>query len=178
LEPPEQGARADKSVAKISSLKNSLNQFKIATSSLEKASKDVDLWSSGFIGGNTSWLPGVPGYNLKQKLMPANATTALEGLKQMRFESPTGAAVGNVALGELEIFMSKLGSLDVGQKPSQLKEAIKEVIGHYTFAMKNFEKALEAEERYLSGGQSSAPASGGSSGGTVVDFGSLPTRGR
>jgi hypothetical protein len=178
LAPKEQAELDAAATAKISAMKNSVNQFKVAIDSLRKGKENVGLLSSGVVGGVTRWIPGSPGYELEKLLDPAKANTALEALKQMRFESKTGAAMGNVALGEMLILMSRLGSLDTGLRGSKLKTEIDSIKVQYEKAIEAYEKAITAEEAYLKGGQSSAPASGGSSGGTVVDFGSLPTRGR
>lgn len=82
---------------------------------------DNDGWgetgrSGSFMRSMPSWVSkGSAGYDLQRDLDLVGANAAIESLMQMRRESPTGAGVGNVALGELQIMKDKFATLDPDQ---------------------------------------------------------------
>lgn len=86
----------------------------------------VNRWSAGY----GSLLKGVPesdALNLKSKLDTLKANIAFNELTQMREASKTGGALGSIAVRELELLESTLGSLDQAQSPAQLVENLKKV---------------------------------------------------
>jgi hypothetical protein len=77
-----------------------------------------------------------PERNLRARIDQLKADVAFERLQQMREESPTGGALGNVSNVELNLLQSTLGSLDTIQDPEQLREALENVQKHYVNALK------------------------------------------
>jgi hypothetical protein len=77
-----------------------------------------------------------PERNLSARIDQLKADVAFERLQQMREESPTGGALGNVSNVELNLLQSTLGSLDTIQDPEQLREALENVQKHYVNALK------------------------------------------
>ena len=90
-------------------------------------------------------------------------------LQQMRDNSPTGGALGAVAVQELTALQSTVASLDQLQSPSQLGKALEKIEGHYT-------RWLDVMKQ-SGGGQGGATGNWGdkpaASKGGPVDFGSL-----
>jgi hypothetical protein len=78
-----------------------------------------------------------PERNLRARIDQLKADIAFERLQQMREESPTGGALGNVSNIELGLLQSTLGNLDTTQSPEQLRETLNNVQRHYV----NFLKA-------------------------------------
>lgn len=78
-----------------------------------------------------------PERNLRARIDQLKADIAFERLRQMRIESPTGGALGNVSNIELGLLQSTLGNLDTTQSPEQLRETLNNVQRHYV----NFLKA-------------------------------------
>lgn len=78
-----------------------------------------------------------PERNLRARIDQLKADIAFERLQQMREESPTGGALGNVSNIELGLLQSTLGNLDTTQSPDQLRETLNSVQRHYV----NFLKA-------------------------------------
>jgi hypothetical protein len=58
---------------------------------------------------------GSAAYDLERDLDMVGANAAIDSLMEMRRNSPTGAGVGNVALGELQIMKDKIATLDPDQ---------------------------------------------------------------
>ena len=89
------------------------------------------------------------------------ANVGFQQLQQMRYESPTGGALGQVAVQELNFLQSALGSLDTAQDPTQLVDNLKKVRDHYArfkeYAAQDYEIAQERAQRHLPA-EAAAPA--------------------
>lgn len=95
---------------------------------------DADKLISKETTGLSSYSRAVRGskaFDLNEKLETIMSDSAFSRLQQMREESPTGGALGNVANYELEALKRTRGSLAQGQSEAQLKSSLKKVKGHY-----------------------------------------------
>lgn len=84
--------------------------------------------------GPGSMLSSVPGTNardLQSKLETIKANLGFDRLQQMRESSPTGGALGAVAVQELIALQSTVASLDPGQSPKQLTQSLDKIKKHY-----------------------------------------------
>lgn len=91
----------------------------------------ISNMSAGFPG---SWLSGMPSSsakNLEAKLQTVKANLGFDRLQQMREESPTGGALGQVAVQELVALQAVIASLDQKQSPKQLAQSLQRVGQHY-----------------------------------------------
>lgn len=75
---------------------------------------------AGLAGGATAWIPGTPARDFSAILDTIRANVGFDKLAEMRANSPTGGALGNVAQKENEMLQAVLGSIDQGQSPQQL----------------------------------------------------------
>jgi hypothetical protein len=91
----------------------------------------VNRGSAGIVGKLSSFIPETPGYNLDKKIDSVKSALGFDTLQAMRDASPTGGALGQVAVRELEFLQAKVASLDIGQSPSQLKQHLTEIKNHY-----------------------------------------------
>lgn len=103
----------------------------------------VNQGTAGLIGKVSSFIPQTPAYNLEKKIDSVKAALGFDTLQAMRDASPTGGALGQVAVKELEFLQAKVASLDIGQSPEQLKQHLQEVQTHY----KKWRAAVEASSR-------------------------------
>lgn len=94
--------------------------------------------AKGLVGINTagpgsalSRVPGTDARDLSAKLETVKANLGFDRLQQMRDMSPTGGALGAVAVQELIALQSTVASLDQGQSPSQLKKSLAKIETHY-----------------------------------------------
>jgi hypothetical protein len=102
---------------------------------------------------------------VKQLTASIRANIGFDRLQQMREESPTGGALGQVAVQELEMLQAVLGSLSQTQDPEQLLYNLNRLEEIYTGIMEKA-AAYPNASKYGFGGDASAPASGT---GTVID---------
>ena len=89
-------------------------------------------------------IPGTAAYDLRKKVDEIKANIGFAELQAMREASPTGGALGQVAVQELEMLQSVLGSLDTGQSPGQLSAALNKVHKHYDNWRRTVQQANQA----------------------------------
>jgi hypothetical protein len=102
---------------------------------IEEAKKLTGPTTAGYFA-NLSGIQGTDAANLAEKLKTITANIGFEQLQKMRDESPTGGALGQVAVQELEALQAVLGSVKQGQSPAQLRASLDKVATTY----RNFEK--------------------------------------
>lgn len=109
--------------------------------SAEKATVVVDtvnraLEKTGLFNQATGFIPFTPGADLNALVDTVKANIGFEELNAMRQASPTGGALGQVAVRELEFLQAALGNLSIKQSPKQLRENLQGVTKHYNNWMK------------------------------------------
>ena len=139
--------------AKASKLKGFLQESTI-NNNLKTVDEAIKL-TSGSTAGVGAWISAIPATSakaLKSRLTTIKANLGFDRLQQMREASPTGGALGQVAVQELESLQASVASLDQELSPSELRAALAKVQEHYN----NWLKAVKQAE-----GGGEAPASGG-----------------
>lgn len=89
-------------------------------------------WNTAGVGGTLSVVPQTDARDLAAKLQTVKANLGFDRLQQMREQSPTGGALGQVAVQELASLQATVASLDQLQSPKQLGEALDKIERHYT----------------------------------------------
>lgn len=84
------------------------------------------------VGGVLSRVPGTDARDLQAKLTTIKANLGFDKLQQMREMSPTGGALGQVAVQELESLQATVASLDQLQSGDELIAALDKIDRHYT----------------------------------------------
>lgn len=119
------------------------DQVNLLRSTAARAKEQTKWWTAGLFGKVTSALnPGA--INLKASLDMLKANIGFDRLQQMREESPTGGALGQVAVQELAMLQSVWGSLEQAQSPDELREAIDQVLAQ---AERSWARVTEVYER-------------------------------
>jgi hypothetical protein len=103
-----------------------------------KEAKDLVGMSTAGYGSWLSAMPSTDARNLAAKLTTIKANLGFDRLQQMREQSPTGGALGQVAVQELVALQATVASLDQGQTPKQLQAALDKIEKHYN----NWQKTL------------------------------------
>ena len=85
-----------------------------------KAIKANPMLTTGLGAQLTQNIAGTPAANLSQLLAPIQANIGFDRLQRMRNESPTGGALGQVAVKELDFLQATQGSLSQLQSGPQL----------------------------------------------------------
>jgi hypothetical protein len=96
--------------------------------------KDATNLVGGWTTGVGSWLKVLPSSdakNLESKLTTIKSNLGFDRLQQMRDASPTGGALGQVAVQELEALQASVASLDQELSPAALRANLAKVQKHY-----------------------------------------------
>ena len=117
---------------------------------VEEALPQVSGWTAG-MGSLLSKIPGTPARDLEGTVDTIKANIGFKELADMRAASPTGGALGQVAVKELEFLQAAISALDTGQSPDALKRNLNQVKTHY----ENWKKIMD--QHYGSGGPSGRP---------------------
>ena len=100
------------------------------------------------VGANP--LTGSAAIDLAKTVETVSATIGFDRLQRMRDESPTGGALGQVAVQELVALRATMGSLDLKQSREVITRNLKRVKSEYITAMKRIiDAAIIDNERGL-----------------------------
>lgn len=102
--------------------RNAADNARSVISFIDAAIPDVGLLTAGLGAAVFSKLPGTDARDLAAKIDTVKANIGFDRLQQMRQESPTGGALGQVAVKELDFLQSVRGSLDNWQSPAELRK--------------------------------------------------------
>lgn len=86
----------------------------------------VQGYSTG-AGGALQFVPGTEPRELRNLLTSIKANVGFNALQEMRNNSPTGGALGQVAIQELDALQSVLGSLDQYSTKEQLTDSLERI---------------------------------------------------
>lgn len=107
-------------------------KYKTVTTAVDEALTKTGGWTAtGTAGGILQYLPGSPAFNLARTVDTIKANIGFDRLQEMREASPTGGALGQVAVQELNALQASIASLDVGQKREQLDANLNKITTHY-----------------------------------------------
>jgi hypothetical protein len=115
------------------------------TANIDKAMSQVGPLSTG-VGSIFSRFPGTPANDLQATVDTIKANIGFDALQEMRDNSPTGGALGQVAVMELQMLQATLGNLSTAQSVDQFKSTLQEIKTRFN----RYKAALEGsiEEGY------------------------------
>jgi hypothetical protein len=145
----ERAANAPKTIARYQA---ALATAENVTMSIDNALRLAGPASTGFAGARLRGVEGTPAFNLAAEVQTIKANLGFDRLQQMRDNSPTGGALGQVAVQELVALQSTIANLDPDQSEPQLRANLQRVQKHYNKWRETVEKAI-AEEQSLGGRQ-------------------------
>lgn len=114
---------------------SNMSRGETATGMLEtvrSAKGDVGWGESGMVGSVMSHVPGTKAFDVNKRLDTLRANLSFDKLQEMRDNSPTGGALGNVTERELELLSSVVASLDMGQSEDQLEKNLGTIESKYS----------------------------------------------
>ena len=94
---------------------------------IRQSMEDAILPTTGLGGVATQHMPGTESHDISKRLDTLKALTGFEQLNQMRSQSPTGDALGQVSERELGFLQSVIGSLEQSQSEEQFRENLQRV---------------------------------------------------
>lgn len=93
-------------------------------------------FTTGLTGSVLSAVPGTPAYQLQSLLPTIQASEAFTALQKMRDASPTGGALGQVAVREIELLQSDIAALDPKAGKDLLTKQLGKIKQRYTNILK------------------------------------------
>ena len=137
----------------------------VAIHKVDEALADVGFFTTGMVGSALSNIKGTGAYDLNQVADTIKANIGFDTLQAMREASPTGGALGQIAVRELDFLQATLGSLAIGQSKEKLIKNLQAVKKHYNNWKNIYEQAqnqIMAEEGAVGGvPETPAPSDGG-----------------
>lgn len=121
------------------SVQSARDKAKIVSGKVDEALGQTGFVSTGYIGKKLSELPGSHAYDLNRTLETVKANIGFQELANMRAASPTGGALGSIAVRELDFLQAAIASLDQGQSTAQLKKNLEAVKTHFN----NWKQVME-----------------------------------
>lgn len=97
---------------------------------VDTALKQAGFLETGMTGAAMSKIPGSDAYNLRRTAETIKANLGFNELQAMREASPTGGALGAIAVQELTALQSTIANIDPNQSQDQLKANLKKVRKH------------------------------------------------
>jgi len=113
---------------------------------LGEAKEVVGTFSTGVQGVALSLIGGTPANTLANRLATIKANVGFDRLQAMREASPTGGALGQVAVQELFSLQAAEGSLDQNQSPEELTKNLDAIEQHYRTLQRIFSGDMTEEE--------------------------------
>lgn len=146
---PITGSAADKEAEQLQNAANAQRAAQSASGMvvLQDISKAIEIAkenpniSTGFIGSLLRNVGGTPARDLGALTTTIKANIGFDRLQRMRDESPTGGALGQVAVQELEALQSTLGSLDTSQTNEQFVGNLERLEAQYQKSMREIYNA-------------------------------------
>jgi hypothetical protein len=142
-----------KKVAQANEAAKAQNVIGIIDNVLPKIS---GLNTAGVAGKALSFVPGSDAYDVARNIETIKANIGFKELSDMRQASPTGGALGQVAVQELNFLQAAISNLDVGQSPQQLRDNLSKVKKHYNRWLTTIRGEIPPEDKETA----AAPAEG------------------
>jgi hypothetical protein len=124
--------QADKTEKKEEAKKAAVNHASKVIADVQAAQGLVTGTTTGVVGKGVAFVPGTTAYDLQQRLLTLKANLGFDRLQQMRDASPTGGALGQVAVQELQALQATVGSLELGQSKDELQKNLNKIENHYS----------------------------------------------
>jgi hypothetical protein len=125
IEDQKRKAELKKSLPKTEGRIRSLNrQWNITQAKIDEAISEVDGLSTAWPGTILKHVPYTDANKLHNLLLTIKANIGFDRLSEMRANSPTGGALGQVSELENLLLQATQGSLDQNQSPEELKKTL------------------------------------------------------
>jgi hypothetical protein len=137
--------QSDKAEAKLMKEEGAVSHANKVITDVLDAKNLVTGMNTGLIGKGQSFVPGTDAYTLKERIATIKANLGFDRLQQMRDASPTGGALGQVAVQELQALQSSVASLDVGLPKKELDKNLSKIQSHYAAWLKALGREVPSE---------------------------------
>ena len=167
---PIKGGPADTTKQEAAARERTLRTAGVVTGAIDKIQdklKTTTLPIAGFVGGNLAQVKGTNAYSVKALVDTIKANIGFEALSQMRKESPTGGALGQVSNQEIGFLQATLANLDQGQTAEDFEAQLTQLENIYNQIITKLNAYPEEAKRAAGytdidlGGAAAAPAQTG-----------------
>lgn len=167
---PIKGGPADTAKQEKAARERTLRTAGVVTGAIDKIQdklKTTTLPIAGFVGGNLAQVKGTNAYSVKALVDTIKANIGFEALSQMRKESPTGGALGQVSNQEIGFLQATLANLDQGQTAEDFEAQLTQLENIYNQIITKLNAYPEEAKRAAGytdidlGGAAAAPAQTG-----------------
>ena len=111
---------------------------------MQAALEGANAWNTAW-GSLLKIVPGSSAKDLAAQIQTIKGNIGFDRLQRMRAESPTGGALGQVAIQELDALQNSLANLDQSQSTEQFKDNMRTVLMQYDAWTKAWGKAIMME---------------------------------
>lgn len=132
------GGPKDTATRDAAKAKGAIEKANTVIGAVDEALTQTGTFTTGLPGQILGVVPGTPAYDLDGTLDTIKANLGFAELQAMRDASPTGGALGQVAIMELQMLQATLASLKRGLSRPKLEAGLKKVREH----MENWKKAV------------------------------------
>lgn len=112
--------------------RTALDRSKLMLDKIDSALGKVGFGTTAIPGAVMGKVPGTGAYDLRAEVETIKANFGFQELQQMRASSPTGGALGQVAVQELAMLQAAVQNLDPNQSPAQLRRNLDAAKKHVT----------------------------------------------
>lgn len=150
----------DAKASAIASITGVLNKI----DAIERDAMDNGGWGeTGFTGTVMRMVPGSPAYDLAENIKTIDANSAFSALQEMRNNSPTGGALGQVTEKELDLLKASIANINPAQSQQQFLTNLREARQRYADILKrlNPEAAKPQGAEPLARQQTASPVTDG-----------------
>lgn len=113
------------------SRKDTIRTAENVVNSIDQALEKVGFFTTGFVGARMGGIEGTDAYSLRGTLETVKANFGFDRLQKMRDMSPTGGALGQVAVQELTALQASIANLDANQDEATLRRNLDKARKHY-----------------------------------------------
>jgi len=110
---------------------------------IAKARSQANVWTVGYVGAKLMDVAGTPAHDLKQTLSTLQANAGFDRLQEMRDNSVTGGALGQVSEKELKLLVDAYEALAQSQSKEQFLEKLDAFEAQLDRSWHNVELAYE-----------------------------------
>ena len=132
--------KADEAKAKAALVEKT--RADIVIKKVDEALGQTGFFTTGLTGATLGLVPGTSAYDLDATIDTIKANVGFKELQDMRAASPTGGALGQIAVRELEFLQAAVASLHKGQSQDQVEKNLSAVKTHF----ENWKKTVEGTE--------------------------------
>ncbi len=98
------------------------DQVSMLSDLIGQARESAGIWTTGLLGSGLAKIAGTPAYDLQANLATVKANIGFDRLQEMRDNSPTGGALGQVSEMENRLLQAVWGNLEQSQSKEQFIE--------------------------------------------------------